>query len=70
MGNCELLVLFCRYLSSGGIGLPTFDRIEILLEYDTICEAAKSSISQSIPSRIALRSMVLFPVPHKSKPEL
>ena len=69
MGSCKHLVLFCRYLSSGGLGLPTFDRIQILLEYDTICEAIKSSISQYILCRTALRSMVLFLVPRESEPE-
>ena len=50
--------------------MPTFDRIQILLEYDTICEAIKSSITQYIPCRTALRSMVLFLVPSGSEPEL
>ena len=67
---CEHSVLFCHYLSSGGLGLPTFDRIEKLLEIGTIYEAAKTSISLYIPCIIALRSMVLFLVPHESKPEL
>lgn len=70
MGICEHSVLFCHDLSSGGLGLPTFDRIEKLLEIGTIYEAAKTSISLYIPCIIALRSMVLFLVPHESKPEL
>lgn len=75
MGICEHSVLFCHHLSSGGLGLPTFDRIEKLLENDTIYEAAKISISLYIyiPCIIALRSILLFLVPHhpnESKPEL
>ena len=70
MGIYEHSVLFCHDLSSGGLGLPTFDRIEKLLEIGTIYEAAKTSISLYIPCIIALRSIVLFLVPHGSKPEL